>query len=72
MIAGPLLLLVAGIALYYDPDDLIGRNVVVVANLKPTKLRGVESQGMVLCAAKGETLKLLTVDGEMSSGAEIR
>jgi methionyl-tRNA synthetase len=42
--------IVAGIAEYYDPDDIIGRQVLIVANLKPVKLMGVESQGMVLAA----------------------
>ena len=61
--------IVAGIALYYKPDDLIGKTVVVVANLAPIKLRGVESQGMLLAASKGERLRLVTVDGDLSSGA---
>ena len=64
--------LVAGIALYYEPDDLIGKTVVVVANLKPATIRGIESQGMVLAASKGESLKLITTDGELSSGAVVR
>lgn len=64
--------LVAGIALYYNVDELIGKTVVVVANLKPVKLKGVESQGMVLAASKGESLRLITVDGELSSGAEVK
>jgi methionyl-tRNA synthetase len=63
--------LVAGIAQHYDPDDLIGKSIVVVANLKPAKIRGVESQGMLLAAKGGETLRLITVDGEISSGAPI-
>ena len=64
--------LVAGVALYYEPDELIGMTVVVVANLKPAKIRGIESQGMVLAASKGETLKLITTDGELSSGAQVQ
>jgi len=64
--------LVAGIALFYQPDELIGKSVVVVANLKPAKIRGVESNGMLLAANKGEKLRLITVDGEMASGAEVR
>ena len=46
--------IVAGIALYYEPEKLVGRTVVVVANLKPATIRGVESQGMLLAASKGE------------------
>ena len=64
--------IVAGIAMHYDPDKLIGKTVVVVANLKPVVLRGVESQGMLLAASKGETLRLITVEGELSSGAEVK
>jgi len=64
--------IVAGIALYYKPEDLIGKNVVVVSNLAPIKLRGVESQGMLLAASKGEQLRLITVDGELSSGAVVK
>ncbi len=46
--------LLAGIAQYYDPEKLIGRKVIVVANLEPRKLRGFESQGMILAASVGE------------------
>ncbi len=64
--------IVAGIALYYTPEQLIGKTVVIVANLKPAKIRGVESQGMLLAASKGEKLLLVTVDGELSSGARVK
>ena len=60
--------IVSGIAKYYAPDDLVGKNVVVVANLKPVKLRGIESCGMLLCAKKDDTLELLTVDSITSGG----
>ena len=61
--------LVAGIAKHYLPEDLKGKTIVIVANLKPAKIRGVESNGMLLAAGDGETLKLLTVDsGGASSG----
>ncbi|MCI0502710.1 MAG: methionine--tRNA ligase [Fusobacteria bacterium] len=63
--------IVAGIAQYYSLEELINKKVVVVYNLKPAKLRGIESQGMLL-AAKGESsLKLLTVDGEIEEGAVV-
>ena len=63
--------IVAGIAQYYSLEELIDKKVVVVYNLKPAKLRGIESQGMLL-AAKGESsLKLLTVDGEIEEGAVV-
>jgi methionyl-tRNA synthetase len=64
--------LVAGIALHYSPDEIIGKTVIVVANLKPAKIRGVESQGMILAASKGEKLTLVTVDEEISSGASVK
>ena len=55
--------LVAGIALHYRPEELVGKNVVMVFNLKPAKLRGIESQGMVLAASDDEgNLQVLTVD----------
>lgn len=50
---------VSGIAKFYKPDDLIGKNVVIVANLKPVKLRGELSQGMILAATIGEDLEVL-------------
>ncbi len=62
---------VAGIALSYQPQDLIDKKVIVVYNLKPAKLRGIESHGMLL-AAKGENnLRLLTVDGDLEEGAVV-
>ena len=64
--------LVAGIALYYQPEELVGKTIMVVANLKPAKLRGVESQGMLLAASQGDRLKLVTVDGEIGPGAAVK
>lgn len=64
--------IVAGIAQYYSPDEIIGKTVVVVANLKPVVLRGIESEGMLLAASKGEKLSLVTVEDEMSSGAVVK
>ena len=64
--------IVAGIALHYKPEDVIGKTVVVVANLKPARIRGIESNGMLLAASKGEKLRLVTVDGELSSGATVK
>ena len=64
--------LVAGIAMHYAPEDLLDKTVVVVTNLKPAVIRGVESQGMLLAANKGETLRLITVDGDLSSGATVK
>lgn len=64
--------IVAGIALHYAPEQLIGKTIVVVANLKPAKIRGVESNGMLLAASHGATLKLVTVDGELPGGATVK
>ena len=63
--------LVAGIAQYYAPEAIIGKIIVVVANLQPAKIRGVESQGMLLAAKSDSGLKLLTVDGDAESGLSI-
>ncbi len=64
--------LVAGIALHYAPEELVGKTIVVVANLKPAKLRGVISEGMLLAASKGDTLKLVTVEGDLGGGANVK
>ena len=63
--------LVAGVAQYYTPEEMVGRTIVIVANLKPAKIRGIESQGMLLAAKIGKDLKLVTVDGEIASGASV-
>jgi len=64
--------IVAGIARYYEPRELIGRQVVIVANLKPVRLMGVLSQGMLLAAGGGKQLALMTPDREMTPGTPIR
>ena len=61
----------SGIALWYTPDDLKGRSVIVVANLKPAVLCGVESHGMILAADDGDAAKVLFVDG-LKPGSKIR
>lgn len=60
---------VSGISKFFEPEALVGRKVILVANLKAVKLRGVESHGMILAAADGESLGLLTVD--MPSGTTV-
>ena len=62
--------LVAGIAQSYTPEAVVGRTIIVVANLKPAKIRGVESQGMLLAAKADGKLALLTAEG-MPSGAVV-
>jgi methionyl-tRNA synthetase len=63
--------LVAGIAQYYSPENLIGKEIIIVANLKPAKLFGYLSQGMLLAAKDGEGLSLLTPSEERKPGASI-
>ncbi len=64
--------IVAGIAAAYAPEAITGKTVVIVANLQPATIRGLESQGMVLAASKGKKLALVTVDGEMPPGSGIK
>ena len=62
----------SGIAKHYKPEDMIGKKVLVVTNLKPIKLRGVESFGMLLCAENGEDLCLTTIEKQdMPSGSGV-
>ncbi len=63
---------VAGIAKAYTPDQLVGKQVIVVANLKPAKLMGVRSQGMVLAASNDDGLVVLTLDKAMPPGTPVR
>ena len=63
--------LVAGIRATYDPASLVGRQIVVVANLEPAKLRGVESQGMLLAARDGDRVVVLTTDGAVAPGSKV-
>lgn len=62
---------VAGIARYYKPEELIGKTVILVANLQPTKLMGIESQGMVLAAEGAHGISLLTLDREAQVGSKV-
>ena len=63
--------LIAGVAQFYTPEEIVGKTIVIVSNLQPAKIRGVESQGMLLAAKSGKTLKLVTVDGDLPSGVDI-
>lgn len=63
--------IVAGIAEHYTPEEIIGKNIVVVANLKPAKIRGLKSNGMLLAAKKDGALKVVTVDGDIEPGAGV-
>lgn len=64
---------VSGIAKFYTPEEMVGKKVVLLANLAPRKIRGMESHGMLLCAANADDskLSLLTVDSDMEDGCEI-
>jgi methionyl-tRNA synthetase len=62
---------VAGIAEHYAPADLVGKKVVIVANLEAAKLMGVESNGMVLAASSGGKLAVLTLDRDLPPGAKV-
>lgn len=63
---------VSGIAKHYSPEALIGKKVVLLANLKPTKLRGVMSQGMILAASGDEELEVLMIDKGLPSGSQVK
>lgn len=70
-LGGEIRQIVSGIAQTYQPEELPGRQVIVVTNLKPRKIRGVESNGMLLCATTAEGYRLLTVDGPVPAGSEV-
>ena len=63
---------VSGIAQFYEPEDLIGKKVVIVANLKPVKLCGEDSFGMILCAANDNQLSIVSPSDDMELGSEVR
>lgn len=65
--------IVSGIASSYTPEDMIGKQVVLVLNLKPVKLRGELSEGMILAASRNDgSLSVVTVDGDVESGASVK
>jgi len=63
--------IVAGISQFYSTEELVGKKIIVVANLKPAKLMGIKSTGMLLAAKDGENLRLLTVDGDIQPGSKV-
>ncbi len=64
--------ILSGIAKWYSPEEMVGKNVVVVTNLPPRKMRGVVSEGMILAASDDEgNLKVITTDGDIASGSEV-
>jgi len=71
-VGGEIRQIVSGIANYYTPEEMVGKKVAVITNLKPAKLCGVESQGMILAAMDDENnLSVMTVDKDIISGSEI-
>ncbi len=64
--------LVAGLKEYYKPEELLGKNIIVVMNLEQKEIRGIKSEGMLLAADDGKTVSLLTVDRDVDVGAKIR
>jgi methionyl-tRNA synthetase len=66
--------ILSGIAEFYTPEELIGRRIVVITNLAPRKMRGLESHGMLLAASAGENGKpiLATMDGEIALGSRLK
>ncbi|WP_202081433.1 methionine--tRNA ligase [Caldalkalibacillus salinus] len=63
---------VSGIAQYYKPEELVGQKVICVTNLKPVKLRGELSQGMILAGSAGDSLTLATVSDQLPNGAKVK
>lgn len=64
--------IVSGIKKFYKPGELVGKKVLVVTNLKPIKLKGILSSGMVLCAVEGDSkLSVLTLDKDVECGSEV-
>ncbi len=63
--------IVSGIKEFYEPDDMVGKKVIVVTNLKPVKLRGVLSEGMILAASNKNDLSVITVDKDIDSGSKV-
>lgn len=63
---------VSGIAKHYSPEEMVGKKVVLVANLKPTKLRGILSEGMILAASDADKLEVLTIDKDIDSGNPVK
>lgn len=63
--------IVAGIRAHYQPEELVGKQVVIVANLEPAVLRGIESQGMLLAASDGERIVVLSPEKAIGAGAKV-
>ena len=64
-------IILSGIAEYYDPEELVGKNIAYVANLAPRKMMGIESCGMILSAESGDGLKVVTIDDSILPGGSL-
>jgi methionyl-tRNA synthetase len=64
--------IVAGIRKYYSVEEILGKKIIIVCNLQPIKLKGIESQGMLLAAVDNNNLALLTVDKEIAEGSKVQ
>jgi len=64
--------IVSGIAKHYNPQELIGKKIILVANLKPAKLRGITSRGMLLAASNDDTLEVLIINKNLPSGTRVK
>ena len=64
--------IVAGLAEFYNPKDLIGKKIVILANLEPRKLRGILSEGMLLAADDGKNVSMLIPDKDITPGSKIK
>ena len=64
--------ILSGIAEFYKPEELVGRQIVIIANLEPRQMMGLESNGMILAAGDGELISLLAPDKELPPGTSIR
>ena len=65
-------IIVAGIRKHYSIEELLGKKIVMVKNLQPVKLRGIESQGMLLAAVDKEKVVLLSIDKDITEGSKIQ
>ena len=63
--------IVAGIRAHYQPEELVGKQVVIVSNLEPAVLRGIESQGMLLAASDGERIVVLSPEKAIGAGSKV-
>ena len=63
--------IVAGLRAYYSPEDLVGKSIVVVWNLAPATIRGVESQGMLLAVQDGDSVSVVSPDKSVTPGAKV-